>query len=212
VVTEVRIYIEGGGDQRDNRTHMREAFGTFLSELRELARARRIRWNIIACGSRNDAYKDFCTGLAQHPDAFNVLLVDAEGAIEDTAKEYTKLPWRHLKDRDDWDQPHGAGHTQCFLMLECMETWLIADRDNLRAFYKSGFNVDALPATSARLERIPKAAIYQALKQATKNSKEEYHKTHHAFGILKTANPKIVREAAPHCKRLFDVLTAQITT
>jgi hypothetical protein len=211
LVNEIRIYIEGGGDQRDSKNHMREAFGIFLSELRELARTRRIRWTIVACGSRNDAYKDFCTGLEQHPDAFNVLLIDAEDSIKDTVKDCTKLPWKHLKDRDGWDHPADTNHAQCFLMLHSMEAWLIADRDNLKAYYRSGFNTAALPAGSTTVEDVAKAALYQALKQATRNCKEEYHKTHHAFGILKKANPAVVRNAAPHCKRLFDVLAAHIS-
>ena len=79
MVNEVRIYAEGGGAGKDTKAAIRRGFGEFLRQLRTLARERRIRWNIIACGPRNAAFDAFKTALRTHTTAFNVLLVDAEG-------------------------------------------------------------------------------------------------------------------------------------
>ena len=81
MVTEIAIYVEGDGDQRDIKDRLREGFGEFLSELRDIARRKKIRWKIVACSGREEAYRDFCTAMAQNPQAFNVLVVDAEEPI-----------------------------------------------------------------------------------------------------------------------------------
>ena len=208
-MTEIAIYVEGGGDQRDIKDRLREGFGEFLRELRDIARRKKIRWKIVACGGREEAYRDFCTAIAQNPQAFNVLIVDAERSIRDGAKEASRLPWTHLKARDNWDCPPGASHLQCFLMVECMEAWLIADRANLQKYYGVCFAMNALPQNND-LESVAKDNLYTALKRATKNCKSEYHKTRHAFDILGKSDAALVRSRVSHCKRLFDVLAAQM--
>lgn len=82
MVSEIALYVEGGGNSRQTKDKLREGFGEFLTELRALARSKRIGWRIVACGSRNEAYDDFCTAMRQNPDAFNVLLVDSEDGME----------------------------------------------------------------------------------------------------------------------------------
>jgi hypothetical protein len=95
VVKEVRIYIEGGGDGKDGKAQLRQGFSQFLSDLRGIARRRGIRWQIVACGPRNAAFRNFQHAVQDHPEAFNILLVDAEASVNDT-------PLRHLNHRDGW--------------------------------------------------------------------------------------------------------------
>jgi hypothetical protein len=52
-VKEIRIYLEGGGGAQ-TKARLRIAFGQFLEPLQIVAREKRIRWQIIACGSRSD--------------------------------------------------------------------------------------------------------------------------------------------------------------
>ena len=52
MVKEIRIYIEGGGDDRDTKRQMRQGFSGFLKDLVQIARSKRIKWDIIVCGSR----------------------------------------------------------------------------------------------------------------------------------------------------------------
>src|SRR5215471_7595512 len=112
VVSEIRLYIEGGGDGRDTKARLREGFSGFLRELVNLARSKRIKWQIIACGPRNRAFDDFKTALETHPDAFNILLVDAEGPVQ----VYTRL-WQHVQSRDGWSVPD-IGDEHCHLMVQ----------------------------------------------------------------------------------------------
>lgn len=94
-MNEIRIYVEGGGDQSDGRSAIRLGFNQFLTPLRELARQRRLKWHVIACGARNAAFENFQTALKQHREAFNVLLVDAEGPVQSSPTSRT-FPRTHL--------------------------------------------------------------------------------------------------------------------
>ena len=69
---ELRIYAEGGGnDSSQLKTDMREAFSRFF----ENSGLKNRKPRVIPCGSRMNAYKDFCTALAQGYNA--LLLVDS---------------------------------------------------------------------------------------------------------------------------------------
>src|SRR3712207_6160306 len=93
---EIRIYVEGGGESSYIKATFRQAFKSFLKELDDNARARRISLRVIACGSRDSTLDDFKTALRSHPDAFNVMLVDSEGPVNAS-------PLLHLRQRDNWD-------------------------------------------------------------------------------------------------------------
>ena len=95
MVSEIRLYVEGGGDGQDTKAAVRRGFHGFLQALVLLARAKSIRWQIVACGSRQAAFHNFLTALETHRNAFNVLLVDAEGPVYDRPKA-------HLEKRDGW--------------------------------------------------------------------------------------------------------------
>ncbi len=117
MVKEIRIYIEGGGDKKDTKKAIRIGFSEFLKDLRQIAQKKKIRWQIIICGSRQNAFEDFKNALKANPNAFNVLLVDAEAPVNTT-------PCQHLKFRDDWDLPN-VDDEHCHLMVQTMEAWLI---------------------------------------------------------------------------------------
>jgi len=194
-VKEIRIYVEGGGD-RDSKAAIRAAFSQFLNGYRLRARSQRLRWEVIACGSRESAYEKFCDAEVQHPDAFNVLLVDSEGPVQGTARQ-------HLTRLDGW-KLNAVDDDRVHLMVEVMESWFLTAPEKLAAYYGQGFARGALPA-NADVESIPKAAVLNGLDQATRGTKKgRYQKGSHAPEILKLLNPAEVR--APHCKRLMEVL------
>lgn len=202
MVSEIRVYVEGGGDQRAGKAAIQEGFSKFLLPLKDIARQRRIRWDIIACGARRAAQDAFQIALRQHANAFNVLLVDAEGPV-------TQSPRTHLQQGDGW-KIQGISDEQCHLMVQVMESWLLADRDVLRAFYGAGFNANPLPGR-ADVEQIDKDAVLPALKAATRNTtKGEYHKVRHGPKLLERLKVSKVRSAARHCDRLFTTLAAQM--
>lgn len=196
MVKETRIYVEGGGG-KESKALMRRAFGRFLSELGPEAWEHEHELQIVACGSREATYEKFQRARKEHPEAFNVLLVDSDGPVEATPRHHlTAGGWELGSARDE----------QVHLMVQAMEAWLIADPDALARFYGQGFAPGALPRTQ-NVENIPKNDLLPAFRRATRGtSKGEYHKTRHAFDILARLDPEKVRRRAPHCDRLFETI------
>lgn len=202
MVKEIRIYVEGGGDGANTKALLKGGFNIFLQELRQIARSKQIGWEIIICGSRNNAFRNFKNALKTHPDAFNVLLVDSEAPIKFT-------PWKHLKDRDNWDSP-GVDDTHCHLMVQVMEAWFVADIDTLKQFYGQGLKETAIPG-NLNVENINKLDLEVALNKATKDtSKGKYHKIQHGAKLLEQVEAAKVRKAAPHCDRFFTTLAQKM--
>jgi len=199
VVTEIRIYAEGGGDSKHAKGFLREGFGEFLRELRLMARQRRVRWHIVTCGSRNAAFSDFRTAQRHHPQAFNVLLL--------IRRRLT--PWAHLQQRDGW-ACEGVPDAHCHLMTQAMEAWFIADPEQLATFYGEGFRENSIPG-NPDVEQIPWDQLTACLKEATRHTqKGEYHKIHHAGRLLELIDPAKVQGASRHCKRLFTTLQSKM--
>ena len=201
MVKEIRIYIEGGGEGKNTKALLRQGFSSFFKELVEVVQSKKIKWNITLCGSRNNAFRDFKNALATHPDAFVILLVDSEAPV-------TQSPWEHLKSRDNWDAPSGIDETHCYLMVQTMEAWFMADSDTLKKFYGEGFKEKAIPKKS-NVETIEKDLLKRSLEAATRDtkSKGEYQKIQHASTLLGMLKVDKVRKASPECERLFRTLT-----
>ena len=204
-IAEIRIYVEGGGDSGHTKRRLRGALGEFFRELRDLARARRARWEIIPCGGRSSAFEDYQKALRSHPYAVNLLLVDSETAV------CAESPWQHLKcdSGDNWDNP-GVEDKHCHLMVQVMEAWLVADRERLGEYYGQGFHENALPS-NRNVEQINKRTLLDAMKRSTRDTtKGEYHKTRHAPMLLERIRPSEVRSRASFCDRLFKIVAAEI--
>jgi Domain of unknown function (DUF4276) len=201
MVSEIRIYVEGGGDRSDTRAAIREGFGEFLDPLRRLARERRIRWSVTACGGRDAAFDAFQDALESHPEAFVVLLVDSEAPV-------ARAPWTHLKDRDGWKSDLPDEH--CHLMVQMVEAWLVADPDALAVYYGQGFRRNSLPRRDD-VEAIPKDQLLQSLDRATAETKKRgYAKIRHCADLLGLLNQDRVRQRARHCDLLFRTLESRI--
>jgi hypothetical protein len=198
VVSEIRLYVEGGGDGKETKARMRQGVHAFLQKIVDVARSKRVKWQIIACGPRTKAFSAFEMALATHPEAYNILLVDAEGPVHTP-------PWQHLQNRDNW-RVSDMDDQHCHLMVHTMEAWLIADREALAHFYGPGFGAGALPRR-ANVEQIDRSTLVSALQAATRHtSKGEYHKIRHGCILLGRLESARVRRAAPHCERLFATL------
>lgn len=157
---------------------------------------------IIACGSRKNAYDDFCIAVKNGENA--LLLVDSETAV--LAGHWDK-PWQHLSSRqgDQWEKPANAQDKHCHLMVECMEAWLVADRETLQAFYGQGFSANALPKR-ANTEAISKQQLYASLENATRatKTKGKYGKGEHSFKLLAVVDANKVLAASPWAQRFVD--------
>ncbi len=206
----VKLYVEGGGDSSHLKAACREGFSTFITKSEVRKRPR-----IVACGSRRDAYKSYCTAIANGEDA--ILLVDSEAPVADEYQQGQDKekwnPWGHLKQRkgDSWEKPDDVADTDCHLMVQCMETWLVADREVLAKFFSQGFRESALPAVEHPIEQVAKQQIYDSLKGATRDCKSgPYGKGSHSFKILKEISPDEVSSKSPWALRFIEEIKKKL--
>lgn len=191
----VKLFVEGGGDSRYLHARCREGFRRFLERAGLGGRMPRI----VACGGRGDAYDSFKTSVENERKYLPFLLVDSETTV--TAES----PWEHLKTSpgDGWEKPENAGDDQCHLMVQCMESWFLADIGALREYFKDGFLEDALPK-NVTIESIEKSELFKSLKHATsKCQKRTYSKGDHSFALLGPIDPKQVSSKCHWAERFF---------
>jgi hypothetical protein len=191
--------VEGGGDAASTKAACREGFCKFFQKITPPGATPKV----VASGGRRKAFDNFCDALRSHPNEVILLLVDSERSV-------TTGVWAHLRAKPDrWRRPVGATEEQAHMMVQCMESWFLADKETLKEFYSDGFRVNALPE-HANVELVAKDEANSSLKQASKRTqKGEYHKTHHGYRLLEIINPAKVRSASAHAARFFDELERQ---
>ena len=195
VLTEIRIYFEGDDS-------LKRGFHAFFAELVTMARDKRIKVYFIA--AEGTPARDFAIAIRSHPNAWNILLLDTDGP--DTGNLSASLCAEQ-----GWEKPH---EESIFWMVEMMEAWFHADKDALETFYGNGFKRNALKA-NPKVEQISKKDLKDGLSAATRNTtKGDYYdnKTRDGPELLARIDPRRVREAAPNCRRLFDVVLAKLSS
>ena len=205
----ILIYIEGeggGGTTAKRHAHdgeFRQAWKAFLKPLADQAeRAKIRRFRCIPGRGGASTTEKFAHPLPQQKGALRILLIDSEGPVADVAK-----PWTGREQK----RPHWADDKHCYLMVQCLETWLLADADKLREHYdsrsKKCFQDNKLKDWS-NLESISKKTLQEALESATGKCGRPYA---HADGNLLIA--KVQREKLrelPSVARLFKDLAQKI--
>lgn len=195
----VTVFVEGGGDSKEQHTRFRKNFQTLLTKAGLAGKKPRV----AVCGGRSRAYRHF----KNYENGYGILLVDSESPVTSTS------PWEHLKNRpsDQWERPANATDEQCHLMVQCMEAWFIADKDTLKIYYGSSFKEDKLPQR-ANIAEVPKTSIFDGLKNATKDctpkgSYNEDSKGVHSAELLGLIDPSKARNKCMWAERFFSRLT-----
>ena len=192
------LYVEGGGDGRSLRGRFREGWREFF---RSAGVGSRVK--IVRGGGREQTFRRFAmAAVSAGANGPALLLVDSEGpVVADHAA------WRHLAARDGWTRPGGVGDDQAFLMVQVMETWFLADRDALRAYFGDGFREKAI-RDWPDLESVPKATVFDVLDRATVACRQNYAKGRVSFELLARIDPARVEAACLHARALLDRLRA----
>ena len=216
----VKLFVEGGGDRKSLRTECRLGYNAFLQKSGLSGYMPRI----VASGSRNAAYSDYCTAISNGEDA--LLLVDSESAViipmNDSTYESENIkmwkPWYHLLNRhghtgeiaDPWEKPSGASDEDCHLMVQSMESWFLADVATLKDYYGQRFHENSLPSRPD-IESIPKDTVMSCLKAATRDTlKGSYDKGDHSFTILAKVDPAKIMSKSPWARRLVTLLSEKM--
>lgn len=199
------IYVEGGGDRDDLRSKARQGFSKLLGRA---GFKRPLKPAIRAHGGRSETFKAFCRAWSLKAEGDIVLLlVDAECPVDAGAGK-----WRHLKEcsGDGWSPPPGVDEDNVFLMVQVMETWLIADRETVADYSGQGFRSNSLPRAT-NLEEVTKERIFEAIASATRQcrAKGPYGKGAHSFELIGLVDPGKI-ESLPHGREFFDSLRRRL--
>lgn len=201
----VKIYVEGGGDSKEQHVRCREGFRKLI----EKAGFRGRMPAIIAGGGRQSTYDSFKIAAAASAEAsYPMLLVDSEDPVqdEDTVPDSAAV-WIHLKSRDNWDRPAGAKNDQAQLMVTCMETWIIADREALHTIFGASLRTNALLPQND-LEARTRQDVHNALEHATQDCGRDraYRKEARSFQVLAQLNPETLNQHLPYFRRFITTL------
>ena len=202
----VTVYVEGGGDSAALKGQCRRGFQKLLANAGFGGRLPKV----VACGPRNRAFCSFERAL-RNGDGYPILLVDSEDPVADADRSDANPAgaWRHLGRRDGWTRPSGAEDNQAQLMVTTMETWLLADRQTLIAYFPA-MSANALPP-DAYLESRRKPDVTVALRNATQSSsKGRYHKSNHSFDLLGRVEPEELKSRLPHFRRFVETLKERL--
>lgn len=198
----VAIYMEGGGDGKDSKAALRQGMEGLLAEIKDAFRECGWHWRLVPCGSRNEARKRFDNECRRAEPGIVILLVDSEAPVNTG-------PIDHLASRDGWNL-QGVESGRVHLMVQTMETWIVADSKALKSYYGQGFRESALPR-NRNLEEVSKKDVAEGLTRATEQTqKGAYHKIRHARHLLQRIEPATVRQRCGHCERLFTTLKGLI--
>jgi hypothetical protein len=196
-VNALTIYLEGD-------SHLRQGMEQFLVTLKDKVRAKRWKWKLSAMGGRKKTYDAFMNARRlSKPGEIIVLLVDSEAPVAAGATRKMHLLQRQ---GDGWDLEN-VEESHIHLMVQTMETWIVADLDALAIYYGQHFEGGDLP-TRKNLEEEPKTDCERKLAEATRRTqKGKYHKTNHAPQLLGKISPDKVRLRCPHADTLFSTLS-----
>jgi hypothetical protein len=195
---KIVLYIEGGGNRKDQQARCREGFRKLLEKAGLLGKLP----GIIAGGGRNATFDQFRAAMhGARLDTYPILLVDSEDILSNPHI----LSWAHLKACDNWDRPDRVEDDQAQLMVTCMETWIMADHVALQSYFGNSINRGRLFST-IELEARDRHAVQDALVAATCKCKRTYQKGDRSFEILAELDPETLKAHLPHFKAFLVVL------
>lgn len=177
---EVVLYVEGGSTNKARYAELREGFRTFLAEGLKADDVSDEGLEIFLSGGGGEARQVFDVGRCDQPGNSHVLLIDSEGPVT--------------------EEPPEDEH----LMVQCTESWFLADPNALHCFYGKQ---SPHPRSGRCVETVPKPAALVALRMVSEGSLQGgYSKHRHTAKLLREIRPELVRARAPHCERLFQHL------
>ncbi len=213
-MTAIAIYVEGGGDgpgSNHGKRELRQGFDALFQSQKRAAQAKNLGWNLVPCGSRDQTFKAFRRDLQQGDgETILILLVDSEDPVASETKNADDANAQarvdHLTQRDGWDLSE-ADPKHVHLMVQCMESWIVADPEAVADYYGKKFQANRLPKRR-NMEEEPKPDLYDKLKKATeKTQKGAYAKIKHASKLLAAIAPDKIVKRCPRFKTFTSWLT-----
>ena len=95
-------------------------------------------------------------------------------------------------------------------MVTSMETWIVADREAIKAKFSNCWRKNSLPSLTD-LEAKGRKAIFDALVDTTRDcGKRKYAKGKISFDMLQRVSPKTLKKHLPSFVRVVRILKAKL--
>ena len=200
---KVRLYVEGGpkGTHADGLRRFKNGFKQHLVRLDPLLNS----LDVSPCGSTVETIRDYALAVREHKaDCIVALLVDADAPVAaPTSAEHIETKLNSAK------IPQEA-RTNVFLMVQCMEAWLVTDVAALEKCFKRKVRADELPL-NPNIEAVPVKDVFAALDALAKQTPtRHYHKIRDGAEILAALNPKVVGPRSSHARDLHAFLRKSV--
>lgn len=191
------LIIEGGSSK--GGAQQRQGFVDFLRRagVREQPR-------IKLAGSRNSAIQTYLA----HESGTASLLVDSEEPVKDASSVAHLLATRAAT-REQATRMHV---NEVFLMIETMESWLIADIESIKSRHPlvDSSDIEKVRARVANnVERIPKAEAERLLSNAFPSGRLDSKAAR--LGLVGSLDPDRVRSSSAEAARFLKAMAGQAT-
>jgi hypothetical protein len=193
---EVRIVVEGGGKDGPFREGFKQFFSKFVPKEIE---ARTVEVSVIRGLNGEEACKKFAQQRKLFPDALILLLVDSEAPVPPNLGV-----WPFLIQRGGFDKPSWADESHAYLMVQCVETSIMADIEALRSKY--GFKLKEGQVLKGDLENRDKTEVQRSLRAAT----GQLYEHSDAPNLIALVGPESMMKLS-HGARLVEGLVAAIS-
>lgn len=171
----IAVFFEG--DRR-----LRPGLSEFLKPLRELARKKEVKIELLACDDKDNAIKTY----SKDPRfKTKLLLIDSDGP------------------------PPTASTSGWYYMVEVMESWLLADWDRVAEYFHF---IGTQATKNKKIENVAKKDVFQILDDLAKprgKGRDKYHKIDDGRALLERVRLDEVRELN-HCDRFCKAVEAAI--
>lgn len=209
----IRIYIEGEGggtegsarSRKGGASDFRKSWQAFLLPINEFAKRKGVagKFQCIACGSGDDAYKRFCNLRDTDDDGLRFLVVDSEKHVDNPSETWHAIG----KQCPEW-----ADNSNLLLMIQCIETWLVVSLDQVEEYFNSKGRhcFERSKVTNwQNPEQIHRHTVQKALENASMNCNQPYRHVDGNFIIGKVDLVEL-GEKVPSAKRLKQEMERKI--
>jgi hypothetical protein len=132
------------------------------------------------------------------------MLVDSDAPVT------TGTPAMHLQTKLDSATVPASARENVFLMVQCMEAWLVVDVNALGKCFGKKLKANALPP-NPNIESVMKRDLLNAFANAIRETPSApYHKINHGAKILAELNPTLVGKRSKNARSLHAFLKRSI--
>ena len=200
---KVRLYVEGGpiGVDADGLRSFRTAFKQHFEKLDPGLKA----LEVVMRGSTDQTIKAYTEAVRQFAAEYTVaLLVDSDSAVT------ANTPALHLRPWLDSAHVPADARRNLFLMVQCMEAWLVTDPEAFKKCFGNRVRLNVLPP-NPDIEAVPKRDVFAAIEGAIRQTPAgRYLKVQHGSKLIAALNPDRVSSRSRHARDLYSFLRASI--